>query len=439
MTTKPLSRRTMLRAAGVSIALPLLDAMIPTGGFAQSTRRKTVPRMACVYFPHGVNNKQWTPSTTGKDWGITPSLKPLEPLKQHVTVLSGLGHPNGKGGHEGADLWLTGAELDGVAGRDYANSVSVDQVAARVHGLETRIGSLELSALSGPGNGYHTHTLAFNDTGAPIPGENSPRRVFERLFIDDHKTAKAERQRQINNQRSVLDAVLGQARSLDRRLGTADQAKLEEYLNSVREVERRVMRREEWLDRPKPKVKSAGIELDARPFDRRHDEYLRAMFDLLVLAFQTDTTRIATFMMASEASVGRYDAVQVNDHHGISHHGGDAEMLEGLARVDKFLVSNLANFLTRLHEIKQSDGTLLDHTMVLYGSGMNNGETGTHSPKNLPLLFAGGSKLGIQQGQHLKFKEDSTPFCNVHLTMLQKMGVAQQFFGDSTGMLLGLA
>jgi hypothetical protein len=269
MKSKPLSRRTVLRAAGVSIALPLFDAMNPVRASAQSIRKETIPRMACVYVPHGVNNRQWTPTKTGEDWEITPTLQPLESLKEHVTVLSGLGHPNGKGGHEGADLWLTGAELDGVAGRDYANSISVDQVAAHMHGLETRISSLELSALSGPGNGYHTHTLAFNDTGAPIPGENRPRSVFERLFVEDRKSAKVERQRQINDQRSVLDAVLDQAHSLNRRLGSADRVKLDEYLTSVREVERRVARREEWLDRPKPEVSSDGIELDVRPATRR--------------------------------------------------------------------------------------------------------------------------------------------------------------------------
>ncbi len=431
---KPLSRRTVLRAAGVSLALPLLDAMVPARAQSAVAARR-IPRSAFVYFPHGVNNRQWTPNGEGRNWQVSPTLKQLEPLKQHVTVLTGLGHPNGKGGHEGADLWLTGAALDGTAGRDYANSISVDQVAAKVHGLLTRVPSLELSALSGPGRGYHTHTLAFNDSGAPIPGENRPRAVFERLFVDDRAAAKTEQRRRIANQRSVLDVVLGQARSLDKRLGSADRAKLDQYYTSIREVERRVIRRSEWIDRPKPTVKADGIALDVQPFTRQHDEYLRAMFDLMALAFQTDTTRVATFMMAGEASIGRYDGAQVSDHHGISHHGGDPDMLEGLARVDRFLIKNFTHFLTRLHGMEEAGSSMLDHTMVLYGSGMNNGRTGTHSPKNLPLLLAGGSNLGVRQGQHLRFAEDSTPLCNVYLTMLQRMGLEVEAFSDSAGTL----
>lgn len=430
----------MLRAAGVSMALPLLDAMLPTRAYAatQAAKAKRIPRAAFVYFPHGVNNSQWTPAEEGKDWKLSPSLEPLKDLKEHVNVLTGLGHPNGKGGHEGADLWLTGAELDGVAGRDYANSVSVDQVAAKAHGLQTRIPSLELSAMSGPGNAYHTYTLSFNETGAPIPGDNQPMSVFQRLFVNDDQSSKAAQKRRVADKKSILDAVLGQSQTLRTRLGKADRAKLDEYFSSVREVEKRVVRRGEWIDRPKPKVNARGIALDARPFDRRHDEYLRAMFDLMVLSFQTDTTRVATFMMAGEASIGRYDAVQVSDHHGISHHGGDADKLAGLARVDKFLVSNFGYFLNRLRNLKEADGSLLEHTMVLYGSGMNNGKTGTHSPKNLPLILAGGSKLGMRQGQHLRFKEDAVPLCNVHLTVLQGMGIETSSFGDSKSTLTGL-
>lgn len=438
MTTR-LSRRSFLRGAGVSIALPMLEAMTPHRLSSQplesgAADRELPPRVACCYIPNGVNIARWTPQGDGQSFPLSPTLEPLASLRQHVTVLTGLGHLRSDGGHFGADEFLTGADLDATPDRGYSNTVSVDQVAARTVGLQTRIPSLELSSNGGTGSAGHSHTLSFDDNGTPIPAECNPRRVFQRLFQNDDTTSRQRKLQNIEEDLSILDSVLQDASSLTRKLGRNDRRKLDEYLTSVREVERRVKQKESWLDVPRPRVDSGDLSLDASP-DASHSRsrYFQTMFDLMFLAFQTDTTRVATFAMGREAGGGQYDEIGVPDvQHSLSHHGGDPEMLDRLAKIDHFLVEQFAYFIGRLGGTTDGDGTLLDRTMVLFGSGMNNGDRGVHSPKNLPLLFAGGEKLGLRQGQHLRFKIDSTPFSNVHRTILDRMGIRDIEFSDST-------
>lgn len=436
---RQLSRRSFLRGTGISLALPLLDAMLPST-LSAADEMTTPVRMAFLYVPNGVNIAQWTPQGEGRDWQPSTTLQPLADLKQDINVLTGLGHPNSKGGHSGADTWLTGANLAGTPGYDYRNSISADQVAAEVVGLKTRVPSLELSANNGTGSPGHSHTLSFSRSAVPLPAESDPRLVFERLFVDETGDTRKAKLQRFEEDKSILDLVINEANSLNRKLGKADQRKLDEYLTSIREVERRVKRAESWMDIPKPKIDGSNLKLDAKAHSARgRREYFRTMYDLMFLAFQSDVTRISAFTIGREAGGGRFAEIGINAvHHELSHHGGDQGMLAQLAQIDKFHIENLAYFLNRLKSTKEGDATVLDRTMIMYGSGMNSGTGGGHSPKNLPLLFAGGSALGIKQGQHLKNDVDSSPLSNVLLTMLQKIQLPHESFMDSTGTLTGL-
>ncbi len=443
LRNRALSRRAVLRGLGVSLALPWLDAMEPARASSRSAAagaEASPARMAFLYVPNGVNIFQWVPETDGADYQLSPSLEPLARHRKSINVLSGLGHPNSRGGHSGADTWLTAADLEGTSGYDYRNAISVDQMAAEVVGLETRIPSLELSSHGGTGSPGHSHTLSFSRDAVPLPAESSPRRVFERLFVDDAGSTRRARALRFQEDRSILDMVLGQAQSLERRLGAQDRRKLDEYLTSVREVERRVKRAEGWIDVPKPEVNADGLDLNAEPNEQGDRQtYFRTMFDLIVLAFQTDTTRVCTFEMGREAAGGNYQELGLSsNHHELSHHGGDDAMLEGLHKIDRYLVEQFAYFLDRLQGVEAAGAPLLDRTMLLYGSGMNNGAGGGHSPKNLPLLSAGGRGLGLKTGRHLAFEVDSTPLANLFVTYLQAMQLPVERFQDSTGTLNGL-
>lgn len=443
MKNKLLSRRTMLRGAGAAIALPLLDAMLPSTIAAPSTYKPAAqslaaqPRMICCYVPQGVNIFEWTPKDAGPNWTLSPTLQGLAGHKSDFTLLTGLGHPTSAGGHEGADVWLTGADLDGIAGKDYQNSISVDQVAAKVHEKATRFSSLQLGVQSGTGESGTTRTLSFDRNGTPLPAENKPQNVFDRLFVpDDAKSRKATLQRYAER-RSILDDLLGEAQALNRKLGPTDKRKLDEYLSSVRETEKRVQRLTNWVDVPRPQVETQGLQLLSDP-NSAHDRmmWIDVMLELSYLAFQTDTTRVITFEWDTEPG-GRGDGE--GNHHEYSHHGGDQKKLAGLARIDRFYIARLTRFLDFLKQTKEADGSMLDRTIVLYGSGMNNGKGGGHSAKDLPLIVAGGSKLGLKHGQHLKHDVDSRPLSNVMLTVAQQMGAETDRFSDSTGTLTGLA
>ncbi|HUQ72285.1 MAG TPA: DUF1552 domain-containing protein, partial [Planctomycetaceae bacterium] len=289
----------------------------------------------------------------------------------------------------------------------------------------------------GTGAAGHSHTLPFDVNGTPLPSENSPRRLFDRLFVPESSGDRAAALKRYAERRSLLDAVATEAKSLDKKLGTNDRRKLDEYLSSVRETEKQVERLQAWIDRPKAKVPDTDLQLNSQP-GNAHDRpmWLDVMLELAYLAFLTDTTRVITFEWSREA--GGYGGGGEN-HHELSHHGGDAAMLSKLATIDKFHLSRLGRFLTLLKSTAEADGHMLDRTMVLYGSGMNSGKGGEHSPKNLPLLLAGGHKLGLKPGRHLAFDPDKhPPLSNVLVTLAQKMGVETSTFADATGTLNGL-
>lgn len=439
----PLSRRHVLRGLGAALSLPMLEAMAPRAYGRPSTYQplaKTLgahPRLICCYVPNGVNILEWMPQGEGRNYTLSPTLKVLEEHRERFSVLTGLGHPHSKGGHSGADTWLTGADLASVPGKDYTNSISVDQAAAEVMGRETRFSSLQLSDQSGTGSAGHSHTLSFDRNGTPLPAENSPRRLFERLFVPDSDADKAATLRRYSQRKSILDSVQQDAKRLNARLGKTDQVKLDEYLQSVRQTEQRVERLEAWIDVPKPEVLAEGLQLESQP-GNGHDRpmWVDVMMELSYLAFVTDTTRLIAYEWSREA--GGYGGGGEN-HHELSHHGGDAGMLGKLGQIDRFHLERLKRFLDFLHTTADGDGTMLDNTVVLFGSGMNSGKGGEHSPKNLPLLLAGGQKLGLRQGQHLAFDPDKNPpLSNVLLSVLQALQVEADSFQDSTGTLTGL-
>lgn len=432
---KPLSRRTILRGAAACIALPFLEAMLPRSISAQQTSPGTGPRprMVACYVPNGVNQGEWLPKDAGANWTMSPTLEVLKDFRADLTVMTGLCHRKSRGGHSGADTWLTAADLEGAPGKDYQNSISADQIAAELHGKQTRFPSLELSYNGGTGSAGHSHTLAYDRVGTPLPTECSPQRLFERLFAAEGQAAREATLRRHAEQKSILDDILGDARSLSKDLGRSDQRKLDEYLGSVRETERRVGRLQRWIDIPKPAVSRNGLNLSAQPHPHDRSIWLDVMLDLCLHSLQTDTTRVITFEWAREAGGHGENG---EDHHAFSHHGGDAGMLAKVAEIDRFHLRKLARFLTQLKTAEEAGGKLLDHTMVLFGSGIGDGSS--HNKENLPLVLAGGKTLGLQHGSHLKFEGDNTPMSNVLLAMLNVMGIPQNKFMDSTGILNGL-
>lgn len=449
-----LNRRHFLRGIGTTVALPLLDAMIPMRASAATA---TKPRRSVfVYIPNGVNGMTWQCKQAGRDYELSESLKPLTKHKGDFTVFSGLHHPNGLGqAHVCADTWLTGAKIDAQSGRKYENSVSVDQMMAETVGQNTRFSSLELSISSGTGQPFNSSTLAFSRDGVPLPAEDNPKLVFNRLFGEEPGGIAAQRAR-LTKRRSVLDSVLDEAKTLRRDLGTDDRVKLDEYLHAVRDVEKRAERLDSWLDIPKPVVDQKL----AAPFQRdvpkaQAGDYWRTMFDLIVLALRTDMTRVVTYMNGSEGNGLAIPEIGITQaRHNLSHHNGDPVVLERLAKSDAFIMQQFAHFLDELGTIKDGDEPLLDRTMVLFGSGMSYGHS--HCNSNLPILLAGGKGLGLKHGQHLDYnrphlkedytlsydewrslcgkpKDDKARLSNVFVTMLQKMELNAEQFVDSLG------
>lgn len=428
-----LARRTFLQGIGASLALPFLECM---GADANAARPK---RFCCVYFPYGVSlpkqdsgETQWTwfPSGEGRDFQFNESLKPLESLREQLTVLGGLSHPNGRniGGHDTADIFLTGARLKGG---QLKNSVSIDQLMAAQLGDATRFRSLSLSVDGGVGEATRSSTLSFDRNGQPIPSLHQPRLVFNRLFSVDEGSIAAQRQ-QLANSASMLDLVLEHSRSIRRQLGKQDQQKLDEYLQSVRQIEQRVERSEKWLDVPKPNVDTAGLQLDAD--DETPGEMIKTMFDLMFMAYQTDSTRFVTYQLGNMngatsiatkfPSLLGFRGSQHSLAHGWNKPGGG----EALGKWDRFRTQQLTYFLQRMHDTREGDGTLLDHTVVLYGSSNSN----THNNTNYPLVLAGGGKLGLRHGHYHRFGSE-TPLSNLFVTVMNRVGLATESFVDSTG------
>lgn len=433
-----IDRRTALKAAGVSLALPWLEVM----GADRTVPQELPRRMCAILFPFGIAMPKdadadrqwgWFPTGQGKDYQLTNVLQPLAPLMDDVSIFQGLSHPRCRAmnGHDTGDTFLTANNLAPVT---YQNTISLDQVAAQQIGKQTRIASLTLSTDGGVGPRTRTTTLSYTDKGQPIPALSEPKQIFERLFGQDGASEK-DRQR-LQNSGSILDLVLDQSKSLRRNLGIADQRKLSEFETSVREVEERIESSSRWLDVPLPKVDGNSLVLDATT-DAPKD-YLKTIYDLQFLAFQTDLTRITTYQIGSYGPSRARTFPGVlglkPDWHGLAHAAGKKGGPENIGRFDQFLAENLARFLTRLKETPEGDGNLLDRTLVLYGSSNSR----THQNRNYPLLLAGGRKLGLRHNQFLHFDE-KTPMSNLFVTMLQALGLETERFVDSTGTLDGLS
>lgn len=431
----------MLHGAGVAIGLPFFECMATD---ASVTNR---PKRFCgVYFPYGVvirNEDEeaakwnWFPKTTGAEFEFTQGHASLEPLRNNLTILSGMSHPNGRkmDGHDTADTWLTAAELKG--GR-LMNSVSMDQLIAMKHGDKTRFASLVMSTDGGVGEPTRSSTLSFSRTGQPIPAMNMPRMVFDRFFGNDTQSLQKQTQ-QLRNSASLLDLTLEHSKSLQRRLGKLDQQKLEEYMESVRQIEQRVAQSERWLHVPKPQVNATDLHLDAD--DSTPGELIKTMYDLIFLAFQTDSTRTATYqignMNGATSIAGKFPQLLgfANKMHALAHGARKGEKgAENLGQWDEFLTQQLAYFLQRLRNTPEGDGHLLDHTMVLYGSSNSH----THNNTNYPLVLAGGSRLGLNHGQHVQLGSD-VPMSNLLVTMLNRLDTPTDRFVDSTGELDAIA
>ena len=431
-----LERRTFLRGMGISLALPLLESM--TVSAAEKAKEKT-PRVCCIYFANGVSlppekhadhkKWHWFPLGEGKDYQVTETLKPLDPFRDQMTVLGGLSHPLGRKlvGHATGDIWLTGGD---VRGSEYRNSISIDQRAAHHHAQHTRIPSLVLSSNGGVGYKTRTATVSFDRQGEAIPAESMPRQIFDRLFKTDGSSLQSQKKK-IDHDRRIVDLVLEESKTLRNQLGKSDQRKLDEYLSSVQEIEKRIDRTESWLGTPRPDVDANGLNLEAK--QDGPEEYLRTMYDLMFLAFQTDTSRAASFQISQEDGKGVSDkfpalALGLGGHHGLSHGGGKEGGYEKWAKYDQFLAKQLAYFIERLQKTEEANGTLLDQTMVLFGSATST----THNARNYPLVLAGGRGLGLKHGQFRKFTEN-TPLSNLYVTMLDRMQVPVPNFADSTG------
>jgi hypothetical protein len=445
MKRQRISRRTTLKGLGTAIALPLLDAMIPGSAFASSAPRGPL-RMAFLYVPNGKHMPDWIPAEDGSNYELPRTLKPLQSLKQDFCVLSGLTHrkaeANGDGGGDHAralTTFLTGTQARKTDGADIRAGVSVDQVAARELGKHTRFASLEVGAEPGAQSGScdsgyscaYSSSIAWRSETQPVAKEINPKLIFDRLFGQERPGESAQaRERRERYNKSILDLVREDARRLRNHIGVADQRKLDEYLTAIRELEVRI-------------AKSAmGPAQDALPMQRptgipaSYEEHLRLLGDLIVLAFQTDTTRVSTMIFANEGSNRSYDFLGVPEgHHDLSHHEGKAEKQVKIQKINEFHVMQLAYILERLKQVPEGDGTLLDRSLIVYGSGIADGNS--HSHWNLPIILAGKGGGLVRPGRHISYPE-GTPLTNLFLTMLNGAGVHMDQLGDSTGQLKGL-
>jgi len=445
---KAIARRTVLRGLGASLALPLLDGMVPALTALSKTAAARTIRMGVVYVPMGAVMANWTPASDGNDFELTPILKPLAGFKNQMLVLTGLdnepavarlGEPAGGHGRIGA-AFLTGVHAKPTEGADFSAGVSIDQIAAAHLGRTTQLASLEIgleaSGLAGACDvGYscaYVNTLSWRGPTTPLPMENNPRAVFERLFGDSDSTDARARLARMQQNRSVLDSVARTVADLDRTLGTRDRAKLSEYLDAVRDVERRIQKAELQSDRELPL-----FERPAGSIATSFVEHAKLMIDLQVLAFQSDLTRVITFMIGKELSSRTYPEIGVSDqHHPLSHHQNDPQKLEKLTKINVLHTGLLAYYLERLKATPDGDGTLLDQMMLMYGSGMSN--SNLHVPHKLPILLLGGGAGQLKGGRHVKF-EEGTPLTNLYLTLLGKAGVPVESVGNSTGQMVQLS
>lgn len=443
-----LTRRTVLRGVGVSLALPWLESLAPRARASTASEPTAAPqRMAFMFVPNGVHLPDWTPRRTGYGYDLPYILEPLARVRDDVMVISGLTHDKGRANGDGpgdharsASVFLTGSQPRKTDGSDIRSGVSVDQVAAQARGQATRFASLELGcepgrSAGGCDSGYscaYSSNISWSSESTPVGKETNPRFVFERLFSDaspSKRDPNAERRRVLK--KSILDMISDDARRLQDKLGSNDQQKLDQFLSGVREVERRIERTD---DEPK-----LSVDIDypipmGTPDD--YGEHIRLMCDMIVLAFQTDRTRIASFMLADAGSNRSYRHINVADgHHDLSHHGGDAEKHAKIRQINQFHVSQLAYLVQKLKSTPEGEGTLLDNSMICYGSAISDGNR--HNNENLPVLLAGHAGGSVDPGRHIRIAPE-TPMCNLFLSMLDRFGAPVDFMGDSTGRLLGL-
>ncbi len=442
ITKKCLSRRTMLRGLGASIALPLLDGMVPAFAAIRNTAARPVKRLGAVYVPNGMSMARWLPPSEGA-LEMTPILSPLAPVQDQLLVLSGMANKEAKqrldegdGDHSRCQAaYLTGAHAVKASGTNSTLEVgvSMDQLAARELRDDTQLASLELSLEANElvgqcEDGYgcaYSATIAWRDANTPLPMQTDPRAVFEHLFGAVDSTEPAARARALRRDRSILDSVNAEITDLRRRLGRGDRSKLAGYLDAVRDIERRIQIAESQGDRGLPELaQPAGIPGD-------FEEYADLMFDLLLVAWQADLTRVGTFLVGREKSVRTYPEIGVAEpHHPVSHHRQREEQLAKLAKINTFHMRIFGRFLEKMRGTADGDGTLLDQALVVYGAGMGN--SNAHDPLDLPIVVAGGGGGTLEGGRHVRLPE-GTPLANMHLTLLEKMGIPAERLGDSTG------
>lgn len=434
LTKKAIPRRTLLKSAGAAMALPLLDAMIPAATAWAQTPAKPIARLGFVFIPMGADQARWTPPGEGNLDTLSPILAPLKPVKDHVTVLTNTRLMNAyPGTHDTSNAsFLSGAFAKHTESSDYYLGTTVDQIAAKELGKDTQLASLQLAMDLNPlagvcNNGYacvYQNCLSWSSPTTPLPSEAHPRVVFERLFGEGGNGAA--RRAALRDRASLLDAFNTDIAKLKGRLGSPDRVRLDQYLDSVRQIEREIERAEKAV------ADNATPDMD-RPIGvpAAFADHAKLMFDLQVLAFQANITRVVTFQLTREESNRTYPEIGVADpHHPTSHHGGDPEKLAKLAKINTFHMTLFSDFLQKLKATPDGDGSLLDHTVYVYGSGMGN--SSLHDHEKLPMLVAGGAATGLKGNRHIRY-EKGMDLANLHLTLLDRVGVHLDSFGDSTG------
>ncbi len=445
ITRNHLSRRTFLRGVGAAIALPMLDAMTPALASVGRASKQPV-RLVFAYVPNGIIMKDWTPTTVGKAYETTRILAPLQSYREDMLVLSGLADHNGNelgdgaGDHARAGAsFLTGVHCKKTSGADIHNGVSADQIAAQAFASETRFASLELGCedsrtVGNCDSGYscaYTNSIAWRSATTPMPPEVNPRVVFERLFgTDDFKLDPATRARRMKYRTSILDMVREDTQKLNGNLGQSDRRKMDEYLTSVREIEQRIQKAERDHKIINPGMdKPGGVPVTFA-------EYVSLMFDLQVAAFRSDLTRVSTMMIGREGSMRTYPEINVTDsHHPLTHHRNNPDFIEKVTQINHFHIDLFGRFLGKLNSTQDGEGTLLDNSLVVYGSGISDGNRHTH--ENLPILVAGRGGGSVKPGRHIAYGTE-TPVANLYMTLLDRAGVHPGSIGDSTGKLVQL-
>ena len=440
ITRKAIPRRTVLRGLGTALALPLLDGMVPALSAIRNTPARGMRRFGVVYVPNGMAMEYWTPKEAGAAFELSPILRPMEPHRDRTLVLTGLDPGRGGGAHAGASTkFLTGVPGRMTDGTGIRSGTSIDQLLGQELGKHTQLSSLELGLDSRDfagscDAGYacaYTNTISWRNPTTPLPMENDPRVVFERLFGDSGSTDPVVRRTRIAEDRSILDSVTEKVDDLQRGLGAGDRRKIAQYLDAVRDVERRIHRAEEQSARALPLVQQPAGVPDG------FDDYMRLMFELQRLAWQTDLTRVATFMIGREISGRTYNEIGIPDaHHPLSHHLDDPAKIATMSKINTYHVSLFAEFVETLGATPDGDGSLLDHSLLLYGAGMSN--SNAHAASDLPIMLVGGAAGGLVGGRHLTYRRD-TPMANLLVAIMETLDVPVEKVGRSTGKLDALS